>query len=247
MANTEWEDQKSFRDKWAEEMKKTKNMTLMQKLVYFLDYYKIVLVFVLIFIFAVNIGMSVYKNMNRVVYLQGIFMESGQGDPEGLVLEEDFREYMEYPEKDSVVFEYGIQTDMLTGGQAATTGRVKVQAYIATGELDFMILNQKCLDDYRSSGYCDDLRNVLSDEELKEFADRIESGTVTQIENPGSENETEVAVGDEYPLALRITDSVRLKESGVYANCDDELYLIFTVNSGHPDAAVSFVHYLLES
>lgn len=106
--------------------------------------------------------------------------------------------------------------------------RVKLMSLMAAQELDYMIVSKEALENLEPGDTYADLTTCLSEELMEELSDYIEYA---------QHDETM----EEYPAAIRITDSYLVKE---YQLSPKDCYLVFISNSKRLDRAENFVKYI---
>lgn len=223
-------EDKTWRDVIREERKKLAQLTWGQRLVYIWDYYKPLMVAVLVIIFAVSTGISIYHNMQLKDVLQVYFLNSNglEADAEGMTAE--FAEYLGGLDKNEVLT---LDTGIALGGEDSTAYayQIKFMALMTNADIDILVMDPERFEEYQKEGYFCDLGEVLSQEQMSRWADGL-----VYADDP--ENGGEKAYG------LRVQEAPALQRYHIYEG--GILYAAVTSNAKHTDVCDDFFEYLMK-
>lgn len=160
-------------DETKEQWKKIKDRPLREKVKYFWDYYKvptivvITLVFVTIWI-AGDMREGMKPTLLNVCWINGENLENSQE------IMDSFIAYTgNNPEEVHAYLDTSLSYDVTENSMASMTSQQKLLASVAAGNLDIIIADEASTQYFASSGFYQDLRNILSQETLRRYQDSI--------------------------------------------------------------------------
>lgn len=225
-------DEKSIKQIVREELKKLSGLTWGQRLGYIWDYYKPLMVAILVIIAVISIGVSAYRNLqiNHIFQAYLINCNSYETDADQIIAE--FAEYIGGIGKDD---EITIDTSMTYDPDDATeygmASQMKLVTLGAAGEIDVLIGDEPLLDHYMESGGLQDLTDILSEEQLAAWEDDLVEGTDPEEGTTGI-------------YALKLTESPVLARYAAYPEGSD-CYAMLFVSGKHTELSVRFLEYLM--
>lgn len=191
-----------IRDKIREESGKLKLLSWKGRVAYVWDYYKPLMVAIIAIICVVNLGFTIVHNLqiDTVLSVYMVNCNSYYVDSDEMVAE-----YTEYiggiGEKEEITFD---TSTILDDDDASTSYayQMKFIAVISAKLADVILMDAETFEEYAGEGYYSDLREVLTDEELEKWSDRI-----VWLEDEE---------GESIPCALDLTDAAKIEEYEVY-------------------------------
>lgn len=212
------------KEKWAK-------MNAKQRWSYFQTYYlKWVIAIILIIAALVSITVSVIKGKKTENLFEGALVNTYISTEGENYLGDGYLEHLGTGKYRKVYLNtaINISVDEDNLDQYMYANRVKLMSLMAAKELDYMIVSKEALHNLEAGDTYADLTTCLSEELMEELSDYIEYA---------QHDETM----EEYPAAIRITDSYLVKE---YQLSPKDCYLVFISNSKRLDRAEDFVTYI---
>ncbi len=198
-------DGRSVKEIIREELKKLKELTWGQRFGYIWDYYKPLMVAVLVIAALVSIGVTIYKN-KQIDHLLNVYMVNC--DPvstDGEALAQSFGEYLGGLDKNQeVTFDTSISLDDDTS-EYGMAGQMKLVTLSAAGEIDILLLDPESYLTYSDADYFADLTTLLSEELLAAWSDLL-IGADGEPADGGA------------AYAVDLTDSPVLVQTGAYGD-----------------------------
>lgn len=222
-----------IRDKIREEWGKLRLLSWKARLAYVWDYYKPLMVGIIAVIAVINIGITVYHNLQTDTLLYAYMVNCNTYYVDSQTLTEDYTAYL----SETGVKELGkneefeIDTSILLDDDDYSTNyayQMKFTAVISAKLCDVALMDVEKFTEYAGWSYFLDLRELLTDEQLEKWADRI-----VYLENED---------GESIPCALDLTDAPIVEEYGIYS---DTVYSGVVVNSENMELCASFFEWLL--
>lgn len=215
-------DEKSFREHVREEWEKLTGLTWGERLVYIWDYYKPLMVAVLVVIGVICLGVSIWNNLqiHRVINVYLTDSNSMRVDQDAMAAE--FGEFIGgLGPKDEVLFDTGLTLDAEDVSNYGMASMMKAAAVTAAGDVDVMLFNEDGYGRYRDSGGLMDLREILSQEQLERW-----SGLLIYAEPVSEESQTETEekeeTGTAAPQAAETEADMQEQTKAEHAGVDAE-------------------------
>ncbi len=210
--------------------KKMKGKSLKEKAAYFWEYYRVAtIVAILVIAFAANLIYTIVTAKDSAFH--GVLI-NGYTDIDATSFMEGFESFAQIDtNKYSTSLETNFTLQQDSTDQYTMANIQKFAAMVAAKELDVVIIDPDTFATYADGGYFYNLNDLLSDEMLNEYEDRL---IYYDIPEDGQED---------VPAAIRVTDVPFLQETQAYAAYEDA-YLAVIVNTQHPDTVISFLEYL---
>ena len=221
-------------DEFREEREAMKNAPLKERLAYFWEYNKlqtIIAVFAIVSIVSITVTILNKKD----VLLEGMILNRFWMEMEGVDCDSITEDYLEYRELD------GDKCDLMLNGSlnyfpgnedTIIEENVNVLQLVAANctarSLDFIIAEPATLHEFNMGEYFQDLRNVLTEEQLKAYDDYLIYSEIRA----------------DVPIMLDITGCETIEE--VYAYKHDVLAIGVIANAPHTEEIISFADYLME-
>lgn len=141
---------------------------------------------------------------------------------------DDWKEQLSDDPKDWVdLAEMITSEDAAMVGQDAVTATLQLSVMIASGELDYVLMDKETLGPFLEQEAFSDLRKILTEEQLDRLGNRVlyvSDGTVS------------------YPAAVEITNTDFAQKCMAYT---EAVYIAFPGNTGRTELADDFLEYLL--
>ena len=168
----------------------------------------------------------------------------------------DFEEYIGGLEKNQVI---NIDTTLTISedlDQYSTASQTKLTAIASTGDLDVIVMDAETFDRYYQEGFFADLSEVLTEEQLKQWEDRLifrelvadseeaSSEETSEAEEAAQEAAVSEAQSETVPAAIAISDLDILEQYNIYT--DQEVYAGVFARISHPEMIRSFFDFLLK-
>ncbi|MCD7814681.1 MAG: hypothetical protein LUH20_11675 [Lachnospiraceae bacterium] len=217
-----------IQDKIREEWGKLKLLSWKGRLAYVWDYYKSLMVAIVVIICGINLGITIFHNlqMDTLLSVYMVNCNSYYVDSEEMVA--DYTEYIGgIGEKEEIT----LDTSTILDDDDATTSyayQMKFIAVISAQMADIVLMDVETFEEYAGESYFSDLREILTEEELEKWSDQIVW--------------LEAEDGESIPCALDLTDAAKLEEYEVYP---DAVYGGVVVNSeAEVEMVLSFFEWL---
>ena len=221
-----------FKNFFATEHAKLKDMTFKEKASYIWEYYKIPIIAVIAAIIVIgSIINSVWINPAKKMYLQIAFYGEYVDDNAITAMCNQLGDAVMTPEDQQTMQISGASFMENTGDpQMDMAYQQKFAAMLSDGELDLIIINASDLDDMASQGILAPIKNYLSDSLLPQLSDKL------------AEAPDENGNNDYYAINL---DNVKLfNDNGLIT---DGMCLGVVVNTTKPDNVKSAIDYIFIS
>lgn len=208
-----------------------KTMSLSQKAGYVWDYYRFHILGIIISVIIAGSIIHHYATLKESV-LDMLFLNAHTIDNEQLPFE-DFMAKQGYNTND---YEITVTTTLSFALEEGSYQQdyysiQTLSALFAAGDLDIFAAPHQIYNDYASSGYVADLRNIFTKEELEEFGDIIIYTTLLET-------------GESFPSGFNLEGNQWLIRNGYY---DEGCYLAIAANTDNPELTKEFIYYLLSN
>ncbi len=219
----------TWRDRLKEEWKKLSKLTWKERFGYIWDYYKPQMAILVGILLLVNIGMTVYRNMQIEEVLQAYLVNCNSMEVDAEAVSKGFAEYIGGLEEHQVAT---VNTTLIEEGkdapqsQSSMAETMKLTALMAAQAMDVVVLDELAYETYLEKGFLMDLSDVLSKEQKAQWQECL------MTEENGS------AV-----YAVDVTDSSVLAQHDAYFG--RAAYAAVIVNSVNMDMSLAFIEYLL--
>lgn len=162
---------KGVRDEIRQQHQKTKNMTSQEKLKYFWDYYKVHTIGAIIaLLLLISLIHSIATTKDRI--FSAYMLNASQVSSEELSTA-----FVEYAGLDAEKYDCLIDTSfnltMQTYGEYELAASQKLVAMAQTNDLDAVVMNSDIFYNYSLVEMFTDLRNVLTEDELAAYEDKL--------------------------------------------------------------------------
>lgn len=239
-----------------EELKKLSALSWGERVGYIWDYYKPLMAAILVIIFFICLGVEIYRNLQKDYLLNAYFVNSNTVLSDYETMTSDFEEYIGGLEKNQVV---NIDTTLTISedlDQYSTASQTKLTAIASTGDLDVIVMDAETFERYYREGFFADLSEVLTEEQLEQWEERLifrEPVADSEEESSEEANETEEAVqgatgsgaqSETVMAAIDISDLDILEQYNIYT--DQKVYAGVFARISHPEMIRSFFDFLLK-
>ncbi len=207
---------------------KLKALTWRQRIGYVWDYYKPGMVVIIIVIVLINIGVTMYRNINTDTILSVYLINALYDMDDDSELTEEYLAYIGGLEANQdFVLDSTVALDS-SDSQVGYTNQIKFTTLAAAGSIDVCLMDPDAFDTYVDMDFFGDLREVLPEEDLDKWSDLLVYTT----------NED----GEEFPCALDMSSSPVLLEREMYP---EGVYGGISANGKQIDNSASFFEWLL--
>lgn len=219
----------TWRDRLKEEWKKLSKLTWKERFGYIWDYYKPQMAIFLGILLLINIGMTVYRNMQIEEVLQAYLVNCNSMEVDAEAVSEGFAEYIGGLEEHQVA---AVNTTLIEEGkdapqsQSSMAETMKLTALMAAQAMDVVVLDELAYETYLENGFLMELSDALSEEQKVQWQDHL-------IEEEG----------DGAVYAVDVTDSSVLAQQDAYFG--RPAYAAVIANSVNEDMSFAFIEYLL--
>lgn len=201
-------EEKTTKELIREELKKLSDLSWKERLEYIWDYYKPLMAAVIAVIILISVGTTIYRNMQIETLLNVIFVNSSNilGDSESM--NADFVECIGGLKKNQEIVmdtSFSIADD---GSQYSMASQTKMTALASVGSIDIMVMDEDVFEHYYEAGNFADLSEILSAEQLEEWADLLIERKPSEESND-TEKETVTA-------AIDLSEAPALKKYELY-------------------------------
>ncbi|MCC8067244.1 MAG: hypothetical protein LIO94_09125 [Clostridiales bacterium] len=218
-----------IRNTLREEMRKLRSLSWKDRLVYVWDYYKLQMVIVIAVIAVINIAVTIYKNSQIDTLISIYMVNCNSYDVDADELTSDFTDYIGgIGQKEEIELDTTIILDDEDTSNYGMAYQMKFSAVISGQMADVILMDADKYEEYAGWGYFEDLRDVLSEEQLEKWEDRL-----ICLEN---------SEGDSVPCALDLTDAAVVEKSGLYS---DTVYGGIVYGSEHLELSLTFFEWML--
>lgn len=247
-------------DEFKEEREKIKNGTLKQKAAYFWEYYKwYVIVPVLIIAF---VGTTIYQKVTAPeTILFGVLINTYNTEAD-TTCQDIIADFSEEQKIDTKEYAVTLNSNMsyVTDDTSGTANYESIQAlmaWVAAGSVDFISSDHDAMVDLAYNGYCVDLREFLSDDEIEKYEPYFlyMDTSVAQAMDDAFENndyDSDITIPDptkpeimKEPIPVLIDMSHSEKLSEIYPSSDN-LAIGIAANAPNKDMLLSFLEYLIK-
>lgn len=218
-----------IRQEVRQERKKLKDMSFRDKLWYIWEYYKLHMLVVLGVVLLISVvASSIYSStFETVFYCAVINNPAGLDDVSSAPLDEGFREYMGFGEKDRIYMENMYVSYGGTASEYEYASMAKLSALIAARELDVIISDQEIFDRHsHMDGYVD--LDTLVPEDL-----------AGQLQDRYCMNTDSAGVSHVYAIDISGTSFAEAMGIGL-----EPAYLSVLSSSRHTDTCAALLRYI---
>lgn len=224
-------DDKSIKQTVREELKKLSGLSWGQRLGYIWDYYKPLLVAILVIIAAVSMGVSIYHNLQIDHIFKAYLVNCDSYSTDVEQMSSEFAEYIGgIGKQEEITIDSSLTYDPDDASQYGVAAQMKLVTYMAAGEMDVMIGDKLLYDHYMEVGGLTDLTDLFSEKELAAWKDYLVEGTDPEDGTTGI-------------YAVKLNDSSVLNRYPAYPKGD--FYATVPLSAKHPELIVQFLNYLL--
>lgn len=224
-------DDKSIKETVLEELKKLAGLSWRQRIGYIWDYYKPLMVAIIVIIACISIGVTIYHNLQINHIFQAYLINSSNYSLDTDQMSAEFSDFIGgIGKNDEITIDATMTYDENDNTQYGMASQMKLVTFAAAGEIDVMIGDEALYDHYIHSGGMTDLTDLLTEEELKAWDDYLVWGV-------DEEDGTKAA------YAMKLNDSPVLQRYQAYTMGDS--YVMLPLSGQHPDMSRKFLKYLM--
>lgn len=267
-------DEKKPKEIIREELRKLSELTWGQRLGYIWDYYKPLMAAVLVVIFLVCMGVTMYRN-SQIEHLLNVYLiNSNYLEIDTDAMTAEFADQIGgLKAKQEILIDPTLQLSAESQSQYDVANQVKSVALLSAGDMDVVLMDEEVFENYQKQGYLMNLEEILTEEqmevwkELKVYREvpseeetdlfagldseteadaAVQTDSETEMNSAvQTDSETELDPDAEIMLAaLDVTQSQVLQKYGAYS--DTKVYAGVIINASHPDLCDDFLEYLLQ-
>ena len=238
-----WEEKKQ---KWREDKKAFRSLPLSGKLQYFWDYYKFVLIILLVLIIAVHEGIGIARKARTKTLLSIVMMNNYFGEEAVGYMIKRFEEELGAGKRETVEVDTSIAIEPeIELSQSNMAAQIKLIGLNESRDLDVIIFPERDLDWLQNQGVLMPLEEVIDEETFRDlgldpvmgyerfFSEPDENGNIEVMEDTENEHVYAVNYG---------TDSF-LTDSGIYFG-EGDIMIGFGIRSERTDAGIRFLEFL---
>ncbi|MDO4298678.1 MAG: hypothetical protein Q4C59_09445 [Lachnospiraceae bacterium] len=225
-------DERSVKEIIREEWKKLSGLTWGQRLGYIWDYYKPLMVVMLVIAAAISIGVTIYHNLQINHVFQTYWVNSNSFEFNSDEVAAEFAEYIGgIGKNDEITVDASVQYSLTENTQYSMAAQMKLTALMATGDMDVLLLDGEIYEHFMEVGAAfQELSELYPEEQLKIWEPYLVKGENTES-------------GGEGVYALLVTDAPVLKRLNAYP--EGEVYAVVMTGTKHPEECAQFLNYLL--
>jgi hypothetical protein len=222
----------SLRDEVRLQREKLKGQPFSKKWEYYWGYYKVP---AMIIVFcALIVGSIIHSVITRQDTVLSVAYINAFPNVTDEAFMEDFDTYLGLnTKKETTVLDSTYYIDEKYNSPYASNYEQKFSARAMAGELDVVVADEEYFTTYGEQGFFQDLRLILSEEELAEYGDRL-----FYLDVPYDDTEEKVPVG------INVTDAAKIVSTDSYPSTT--AYLGIVTDSSYVENALSFLAYLEE-
>ncbi len=228
---------RSLNDEIRQERKKgLEGKPFSYRVKYFAEYYKwYVLGGLLVILIIVSIVRTMLNHKESALCV-AMVDANFEVDYEGFIHDYEIESGLEDGYEMTMDSTYATMTD--GSGYLDMSSQEKLFVTIAGGQTDLVIAPAPAFERMAQSAYVKDLREVLSEEELDKYADRILIADVPNDPDDPNSGTTKVYAG------IDISDAAKVKDGKWYIFVEDPVYCGICATSANEQRAVDFINYL---
>ena len=220
----------SLQDEIRLQHEKLRNQPFSKKLDYFWDYYKMHCIIVILS--ACMFGSILHGIVTQKDTVLSIAYINAFPNVEDEILMQDFESWLGLDsKKQQVLLDSTYYINDNSSSPYADTYEQKFSTNAMAGKLDVVLADIAKFDFYGNQGFFQDLRSLFSEEELKNYEDRL-----YYVNLPNDETDMQVPVG------IKIDCASRINETCSYPNTD--AYFGIITGTQNIDTALSYFTYL---
>lgn len=224
--------EKPRKEKIQDELKKIKGLSWKQRIVYFWDYYKAVLVILIVIIAGVQITRTIIRNINTEELLNVVFLNSSYTSESAEQLEQDFTDYLGGIEKDQKIsLDFSMAVDPQVWDNNWVAVQTKIMAYSVDGELDGIVMPESVYSIFLEQDMFMPLEEVLTANEQEKWSERLLLGKQPET-------------GQEKLYAIRVDDAPMIQKYGLYG--EEPVYLAVIATAERTEMILEFLRFLTE-
>lgn len=215
----------TIREEWG----KLKLRSWKERLEYVWDYYKPLMVAILVIVILINIIVTVYRNLQIDTLLNVYAVNCNYDSTDSEELTSDFIEYIGgIGAKEEILIDTSIVLDDEDTTSYAVGYQMKFTAVISAQMADVVLMDAEKFEEYAGYSYFEDLSRILSEDQLEEWEELL-----VYMENED---------GEEIPCAIDLTKSSVSEEYGLYS---DTVYGGVVASAENTDLAIRFLEWML--
>ena len=238
-----WEEKKQ---KWREEKKTFRSLSLSGKLQYFWDYYKFVLIILLVLIIAVHEGIGIVRRSNTKKLLAIALMNTYYGQEEAEFMRKRFEEELGAGKWETVELDASVSIDPeIELSQSNMAAQVKLIGLNESRDLDVVIFPERVLDWMQNQGILMPMEEIIDEEEFKDLGLDLVRGYERFFSEPDENGNIEVMEDkeNEHIYAVNYGTESFLTDSGIYFG-EGDIMVGFGISSERTDTGIRFLKFL---
>ncbi len=195
-------------------------------------YYKSVLVVIIVIISLISIVVTSVNNANRNILISGALVNTDTGVEGQTYLSEKYQEKWLAAGVEGyadIIYVYFQDIENTNEVEFTYNAVTRVVAMTAAQELDYVIMNQLGLETYLGHDMFEDLHEILTAEELEQFADKLIYLTYEDT-------------GETIPVAVDLQGTTFADR---FVKTDEPHYIAFVANTTRPENCRDMWEYIL--
>lgn len=220
----------SLQDEIRLQQEKMKNQPFSKKLDYFWEYYKVHCIVVVLS--ACMFGSILHGILTQKETVLSVALINAFPNVEDELLMQDFELWLQLnSKKQQVLIDSSYYLDDNSTSPYADTYEQKFSTNAMAGQLDVVLADTEKFQFYGNQGFFQDLRTILSEEELNHYQDLFFYADLPDDD-----------VNEKVPIGIKIDCAQRICETSCYPNTD--AYFGIVTGTKHTDTALSYLTYL---
>lgn len=223
----------SWKEKADVEKGKLKELSFKGKLQYLWDYYKFVLIILIVIALLVWLAVDIYKGKQIKTGISVMALNTNMTDTDESPFTTGFANAAGFEVTGEIVeFDASSSINLERQDTMTMSSITKVMAVMSTGDLDLMIVPEDLFQYYSEAGAFMDWKDILAPEDYEKYKSFLVTG----------KNQEESA---EKSYGIRIEDSKYIKETGLTSYTP--VIICPVISTKRPERAADYVKFLLDA
>lgn len=161
-------DEKKPKEIIREELKKLSELSWGQRLGYIWDYYKPLMAAILVVIFLVCMGVTMYRN-SQIEHLLNVYLiNSNYLEIDTDAMTSEFADRIGgLKAKQEILIDPTLQLSAESQSQYDVANQVKSAALLSIGDMDVVLMDEEVFENYQKQGYLMNLEEILTEEQIE--------------------------------------------------------------------------------
>ena len=240
-----WEEKKQ---KWKEEKAAFRSLSLGGKLQYFWDYYKFVLIILLVLILVVPEGIRIARRANTKKLLSVVLMNNFFGQEAAEYMRDRFEKEIGAGKRETVELDTSIAIEPeIEMSQSNMAAQIKLIGLNESKDLDVIVFPEENLDWLLNQGVLMPMEEVVDEETFRSLGLDPVMGFERFFSEPDDNGNIEVMEDkeNEHVYAVNYSTDSFLTTSGIYFG-EGDIMIGFGIRSERTDTGIRFLKFLTE-